>query len=57
MSAQPAICRTAEEIHAAGRRAARGMAALTDSETRKVLALLAPYRDQLINAARREPAA
>lgn len=57
MKAEWGICRTPEEIHAAGRHAARGMADLTESESGKVLALLAPYRDQLISATGREPAA
>lgn len=47
----PRVCRTREEIFAAGREAARDMADLTPTEATKVLALLAPYRQQLIKAA------
>lgn len=48
MTAARRICRTLDEIRDAGAKAAANMPDLTEPETRKVLALLAPYRNQLI---------
>lgn len=42
------ICRTIEEIRQAGYEAAAEHAPLTAEEKTRLLALLAPYRDQLI---------
>lgn len=48
MTAERKILRTLDEIRAAGAEAAAAMSDLTESEARKVLELLAPYREQLI---------
>lgn len=45
------MCRTVEEIRAAAREDAKQHADLTPAEVAKLLALLAPYRDQLIQGA------
>lgn len=47
-SAGRRICRTAEEIRAAGAAVAAAMPDMTEAEMRKVLALVAPYREQLL---------
>jgi hypothetical protein len=47
------ICRTIEEIRQAGYEAAAQHCPLTPAEKTSLLALIAPYRDQLIDPERR----
>lgn len=47
-SGKRGLCRTIEEIREAAREAAALQPAITPEQRARVLALLAPYRDQLI---------